>query len=161
AAPKSTATAAAPSTPAAGQADHTATPTVAAPDSAGNPAANNATPANTGPASKDADAGNHGATPMAGGQVGFIDGNVPDLDILVAGVQPGIQVVVLDPNGNGVQQIADYLSSHDAHDLDAIQIVSHGEDATVRLGNTILGLADISMFKDQLATIGQSLKPGG
>ena len=69
--------------------------------------------------------------------------------------------MILDPDSNGVQQIADYLTSHDEHNLDAIQIVSHGEDATVRLGNTILGLADISMFSTQLATIGQALKPGG
>ena len=91
----------------------------------------------------------------------FIDGNVPDVQMLAHGVQAGIEVVILDTSSNGVEQIADYLTSHNEHDLDAIQIVSHGEEAAVRLGNTILGLADISLFKQQLATIGQALKPGG
>ena len=94
-------------------------------------------------------------------QIVFIDGNVPDARMLAHGVQAGIEVVILDTSSNGVQQIADYLTSHNEHDLDAIQIVSHGEEAAVRLGNTILGLADISLFKQQLATIGQALKPGG
>ena len=153
----------------ASSADHTATPAATAPAAAAppagtsNPAANNtAAPVPVGPAAAaDAGSGTPGSTPTAGQQIVFIDGNVPDAQSLVAGVKPGIQVVILDPNGNGVQQMADYLSSHDEHNLDAIQIVSHGEDATVRLGNTILGLADISMFSPQLATIGQALKPGG
>jgi hypothetical protein len=94
-------------------------------------------------------------------QIVFIDSNVPDAQALAAGVQPGITVVILDPNANGVQEIADYLTENNVQNLAAIQIVSHGEDATVRLGNTIFGLADISMFSQQLATWGQALQPGG
>jgi hypothetical protein len=97
----------------------------------------------------------------AGQQIVFIDSNVPDAQLLAQGVQPGITVVMLNPNSNGVQQIADYLSDNNIHNLAAIQIVSHGEDATVRLGDTIFGLADISLFSQQLATIGQALQPGG
>ena len=128
----------------------------AAPTDSGNP---------NGPADSSPAGGTSAApaeTPSnVGHQIVFIDGNVPDAQTLAHGVQPGIEVVILDPNSNGVQQIADYLTSHNEQNLDAIQIVSHGEDATVRLGNTILGLADISMFSTQLATIGQALKPGG
>ena len=136
-------------------ADHPATPPSSPTDNS-----NTGTPA---------DSSSGGGSPAAsattssttGHQIVFIDGNVPDAQALAQGVQPGIEVVILDPNGNGVQQIADYLTSHNEQNLDAIQIVSHGEDATVRLGNTIFGLADISMFSSQLATIGQALKPGG
>ncbi|HTB40828.1 MAG TPA: DUF4347 domain-containing protein, partial [Reyranella sp.] len=149
-------------------ADHPATPPAAAAAPAAAPAPSTA-PADSGNASGPADSSPAGGTSAApaetpsnvGHQIVFIDGNVPDVQTLVQGVQAGIEVVVLDPNTNGVQQIADYLTSHNEQNLDAIQIVSHGEDATVRLGNTILGLADISMFSTQLATIGQALKPGG
>ena len=157
-APSSAAPAADPS------ADHPATPP--APASA---AAPTAPPTDSGHPNGPADsspAGGTSADPAetssnVGHQIVFIDGNVPDAQTLAQGVQAGIKVVILDTNSNGVQQIADYLTSHNEHNLDAIQIVSHGEDATVRLGNTILGLADISMFSTQLATIGQALKPGG
>ncbi|HTR86398.1 MAG TPA: DUF4347 domain-containing protein, partial [Reyranella sp.] len=97
----------------------------------------------------------------SGQQIVFIDGNVPDAQALAQGVQPGITVVILDPNANGVQEMADYLTENNVQNLAAIQIVSHGEDATVRLGNTIFGLADIGMFSQQLATIGSALQPGG
>src|SRR5262249_51419096 len=66
-----------------------------------------------------------------------------------------------DTASNGVQQMADHLSQPNEHDLEAIQVVSHGEQAAVRLGNTVLGLADIATFRPQLAAIGQALKPGG
>ena len=153
---------------AAPAADHAAD-SPATPPAAAAPTAPAAVPTDStnrnGPADSSAASGTSAApaeTPSnVGHQIVFIDGNVPDVQTLVQGVQAGIEVVVLDPNSNGVQQIADYLTSHNEHNLDAIQIVSHGEDATVRLGNTILGLADISMFSTQLATIGQALKPGG
>ena len=99
--------------------------------------------------------------PNVGRQIVFIDGNVPDPQALVRGVQAGIEVLILDIGSNGVQQIADYLTSRNEHHLDAIQIVSHGEAATVRLGNTTLGLPNIAELKQQLATIGRALKPGG
>ncbi len=145
--------------PAAPAADH----------AADQPAAPSAAPADSSSSNIPADSAAGGGSPAApatpsstaGHQIVFIDGNVPDAQALAQGVQPGIEVVILDPNSNGVQQIADYLTSHNEQNLDAIQIVSHGEDATVRLGNTIFGLADISLFSTQLAAIGQALKPGG
>jgi len=135
---------------------------------ADHPATLSPAPTDTGSPNVPADGNSGGASAAvpsstASHQIVFIDGNVPDADALAQGVQQGqgIEVVILDPNSNGVQQIADYLTSHNEQNLDAIQIVSHGEDATVRLGNTIFGLADISMFSPQLATIGNALKPGG
>src|SRR5216683_3121389 len=99
----------------------------------------------------------------AGAVVGtaVIDPHVPDYQILAAGVKPGEEVVVLDANTDGVKQIADWLASHDEHNVDAIHIVSHGEDGTIRLGSTILAANDINQFSQPLAAIGAALKPGG
>src|SRR6266851_3948877 len=104
-----------------------------------------------------------GAAPAdssSGHQIVFIDPHVPDYQIL-AGVKPGEEVVVLDANTDGVKQIADWLASHDEHNVDAIHIVSHGEDGTIRLGSTILAANDINQFSQPLAAIGAALKPGG
>ena len=46
------------------------------------------------------------------------------------------EVVLLDTHQNGIEQISDTLLNHD--DLDAIHIISHGEDGNVQLGNTRL-----------------------
>ncbi len=105
-----------------------------------------------------------GAAPTdssSGQQVVFIDPHVPDYQILAAGVKPGEEVVILDANTDGVQQIADWLASHNEHNVDAIHIVSHGEDGTVRLGSTILATNDVNQFAQPLAQIGAALKPGG
>jgi hypothetical protein len=97
----------------------------------------------------------------SGQQVVFIDPHVPDYQLLAAGVKPGEQVVILDPNTDGVQQIANWLASHNEQNVDAIHIVSHGEDGTVRLGSTILAANDVNQFAQPLAEIGAALKPGG
>src|SRR6266851_3981042 len=105
-----------------------------------------------------------GAAPAdssSGHQIVFIDPHVPDYQILAAGVKPGEEVVVLDANTDGVKQIADWLAGHDEHNVDAIHIVSHGEDGTIRLGSTILAANDINQFSQPLAAIGAALKPGG
>jgi len=105
-----------------------------------------------------------GAAPAdssSGHQIVFIDPHVPDYQILAAGVKPGEEVVILDANTDGVQQIANWLASHNEHDVDAIHIVSHGEDGTVRLGSTILATNDVNQFAQPLAQIGAALKAGG
>jgi hypothetical protein len=105
-----------------------------------------------------------GAAPTdsaSGQQVVFIDPHVPDYQLLAAGVKPGEQVVILDANTDGVRQIADWLASHNEHNVDAIHIVSHGEAGTVRLGGTILATNDVNQFAQPLAEIGAALKPGG
>jgi hypothetical protein len=105
-----------------------------------------------------------GAAPAegaTGNQVVFIDPHVPDYQLLAAGVKPGEQVVILNANTDGVRQIADWLASHDEHNVDAIHIVSHGEDGTVRLGSTILSTNDVNQFAQPLAQIGAALKSGG
>ena len=43
-------------------------------------------------------------------EIAFVDSRVPDLRTLLHGVKPGGQVVVLDPNCDGIQQIADTLA---------------------------------------------------
>ena len=79
----------------------------------------------------------------------------------MAGVAPGVLAVLLDPNQDGVQQIAHWLTSHEVRGLAAIDIVAHGSDGAIQLGSTLLSAGTIAEHQAALATIGDALAPGG
>jgi|GEM_PF-3343467 len=72
----------------------------------------------------------------------FVDSRVQDVQTLLAGVKPGIEVVFLDPQKDGVDQISSYLQSH-TH-VSAMYIVSHGASGEVVLGTTTLDAATLT-----------------
>jgi hypothetical protein len=92
-------------------------------------------------------------------QVVFIDRSVANYQQLLAGLPAGTQYVVLNPNGDGLTQIAQYLQQHPG--VDAIHLVSHGENGAIQVGATWLTEADISAYSGELAQIGAAMKPGG
>jgi hypothetical protein len=94
-------------------------------------------------------------------QIVFIEGSVADNQILAEGVQPGVKVVILNPDANGVQQIVDYRQRHDIQNLDAISIVADGADGELQLGDTLLSASNVAAYQPQLAEIGAALEPGG
>ncbi len=102
-----------------------------------------------------ADALSTTAPPADRREVVFVDPNVGNFEALVSGVHPAAEVVVLNPTGDGLQQIADYLS--DVSDIDAVHIVSHGEAGAVSLGGMTLDLAAIDARSETLAQIGDAL----
>lgn len=77
-------------------------------------------------------------TPKA---IAFIDTAVSDWKNLVDGVTPGTEVILLDSNHNGVEQIAQKLGGSN---FSAVHIVSHGAVGSLQLGNTILTLDTLS-----------------
>jgi hypothetical protein len=77
-------------------------------------------------------------TPKA---IAFIDTAVPDWKTLVDGVTPGTEVILLDSNHNGVEQIAQKLRGGN---FSAVHIVSHGAVGSLQLGNTMLTLDTLS-----------------
>jgi hypothetical protein len=60
----------------------------------------------------------------------FVDGSIADYDALVSELRGDrsrdLAVVVLDPAGDGLEQISRTLALYS--DLDAVHIVSHGEE---------------------------------
>ena len=70
----------------------------------------------------------------------FIDARVSDYQGLVADLlansveDRSIEVVVLDSEKDGIEQIGEALGSYQG--LDAVHIVSHGSDTGVQLGDT-------------------------
>lgn len=92
-------------------------------------------------------------------EVVFVDASVKGYQQLVAGLKPGTEVVVLDANKDGLQQIADYLQGRSG--IDSIHILSHGDVGKVQLGNTWLDGSSIALRSDLLTSIGQTLDKNG
>ncbi|MFW3898427.1 DUF4347 domain-containing protein [Pseudomonas bharatica] len=92
-------------------------------------------------------------------EVVFVDGQVSNVGQLLEGLSPKTEVVVLDPNKDGLQQMADYLKGRD--NLDAIHLLSHGADGTVQLGNVWLASNNLAEHRAALESIGAALKADG
>ncbi len=82
----------------------------------------------------------------------FIDSGVADYESIVAGVLPGQQVIILDRQKNGIEQITSeiekYASTNGA--IDSVHIISHGNSGNLELGNTSLSSDNIEQYKSQL-----------
>lgn len=89
----------------------------------------------------------------------FIDSNVQNYAQLINGVSEGTEVVVLDGNKDGLQQIADYLNGRSG--IDAIHIVSHGSLGQITLGAVTLDQAALSEQAATLSVVGQALTDTG
>ena len=89
----------------------------------------------------------------------FVDERVVDLDVLLAGFSPEIEVVLLDAEEDGIEQIAATLAG--AENLSAIHIVSHGSPGLLQLGATALSEANLDQYTEELGEIGNALSPTG
>ncbi|MEM6404743.1 MAG: DUF4347 domain-containing protein, partial [Cyanobacteria bacterium P01_D01_bin.116] len=89
----------------------------------------------------------------------FVDSNVADYQSLVNSVEPGTEVVILDTNRNGVEQITEVLANYD--NLDSVQILSHGDSAVLQLGNSSLDNGNIESYENQLQQWGKALSKNG
>ncbi|MBW4442205.1 MAG: DUF4347 domain-containing protein [Plectolyngbya sp. WJT66-NPBG17] len=84
----------------------------------------------------------------------FIDANVSDAATLMAGVQPGTEVHLLD-RGNAIEQITQTLLGRSG--IESLQIVSHGGSGGVQLGEDWLNVQSLPRFAGWLQSWGQAL----
>jgi hypothetical protein len=70
-----------------------------------------------------------------------------------------IEVVLLDAQVDGVQQVSAILAGR--QDLDALHLVTHGDDAAIRLGGTWLNAGNIDAYAGQVAAWGDALNSTG
>ncbi|SDG92484.1 MULTISPECIES: Ig-like domain-containing protein [unclassified Duganella] len=89
----------------------------------------------------------------------FIDAGVANAAALVAGAGDDVLVVKLVSWRDGVEQIATVLRQH--QDLDSVQIVSHGAQGQLQLGNTVLSAANLDAYLDALHEWGAALSDSG
>jgi len=87
---------------------------------------------------------------MVSAKVIFIDSTVADYQTLASGAINGAEVIILNPEQNGIAQITDYLRKNAP--VDSIHIVSHGSPATLYLGNTTLSLSNLNNYQEHLSS---------
>jgi VCBS repeat-containing protein len=89
-------------------------------------------------------------------EVVFVDPAVPNYQELLGGMDPNIEVIMLDERQDGVEQMATTLSGRSG--IDAIHLISHGSAGQLQLGTGTLNADSMSsQYEDELATIQQSL----
>lgn len=89
-------------------------------------------------------------------EVVFVDPTVPNYQELLRGMDPNIEVIMLDGGQDGVEQMATTLSGRSG--IDAIHLISHGSAGQLQLGTGTLNAESMSgEYVDALATIQQSL----
>ena len=94
----------------------------------------------------------------AGKEIVFIDSRVEDYASLLAGSEVD-EFVVLKPDRNGVEQMAEYL--HGRAGIEAIHILSHGTPGGLLIGDSLLDLlAAADRDAPELQALGTSLAPG-
>lgn len=87
----------------------------------------------------------------------FVDARVPDPAAFTA---PGREVIVLNLDEDGIDQIANALDGRSG--IDAIHIVSHGDSGSLSLGSGAVTTDAIeALHHDELLAIGQALSPEG
>lgn len=85
----------------------------------------------------------------------FIDQALPDLAILLAGIRPGAEVVFLDPNRGGIEQITETLRGRKG--IKTLHILSHGQAGSLSLGRRVLNRENLPEYADLLAKWKSSL----
>ena len=89
-------------------------------------------------------------------EIVFIDTSVDDYQTLMEGINPNAEVILLDSTRDGIEQIAEILG--DRSDIDAIHIISHGDQGELYLGTGTLSMESMQgEYADELATINQAL----
>ncbi|BFM07277.1 hypothetical protein R50071_24810 [Halioxenophilus aromaticivorans] len=99
----------------------------------------------------------------------IIDSNVEDYELLLEEItnqnsdqERNIEVVVLDNNRDGLSQLTDTLANY--QNLDAVHLISHGDDGQILLGNSyineaslISNFSQVSQWADAFSTDGEFL----
>lgn len=90
----------------------------------------------------------------------FVDAGVADYQTLIEDIRQQsndseLTIYLLNPKDDGIEQITDILSERataDGRAVDAVHVVSHGNDAALRLGNSILDGGTLDGYASLLAS---------
>lgn len=89
-------------------------------------------------------------------EVVFVDPTVPNYRELLSGMDPNVEIIMLDGGRDGIEQMAGALSGRTG--IDAIHLISHGSSGELQLGTGTLNAESMSgHYAGELATIQQAL----
>jgi hypothetical protein len=95
-------------------------------------------------------------TSAARQEIVFLSPSVRDYQQLLDGISPNVEVIILDPARDGVQQMAEVLAGRTG--IDAIHLIGEGTEAEMHLGASFLTQESISTrYAEQFQQISQSL----
>src|SRR4028118_1901334 len=82
----------------------------------------------------------------------FIDPALDDYQSLADAMLPGAEIIILDKNGNGVEQITTKLQTIAAAGgtVDQVHIFSHGNSGSLQLGSATLNSDNLPQYESQL-----------
>ncbi len=94
----------------------------------------------------------------------FVNDDVSDYEALVAGLRTNdenstIEVIVLDSDRDGIQQISEILSQY--QDISALHFITHGSDGQIDIGSTRLDLETLRQNNEMISGWGDSLTETG
>ena len=90
----------------------------------------------------------------------FVDATVDDVQQLIDGIDPTFEVHIVEPGVDGVAFMASVVEGRS--DIDAIHVISHGNQGRINLGTAVLDETSINgEYADALITIGNALSDNG
>jgi Ca2+-binding RTX toxin-like protein len=85
----------------------------------------------------------------------LVDSTVDQYQSLVQNLRSEAEVVVLDPNQDGVEQITEVLTTR--NNIESLHILSHGDAGRVYLGSTQLSSETLNHYRDRIQDWQRSL----
>jgi hypothetical protein len=101
---------------------------------------------------------NASASPPAR-ELAFVDASIPDAQRLIDGLRPGIEVVVVGPQEDGVAAMAMALQGRTG--LEAIHLIGHGSAGQAFLGRSTLDATQLAQWDVAFAGIRNALAADG
>jgi ABC-type amino acid transport substrate-binding protein len=89
----------------------------------------------------------------------FVDANVADYQTLIQQVKPNTEVIIIDAQKDGIEEITQTLAQRE--DINSIQIISHGSNGNVQLGNTWLNVSTLGDYSPKIQAWGNALGENG
>jgi Ca2+-binding RTX toxin-like protein len=81
-------------------------------------------------------------------QLIFVDSNVPDHSYLCEKLPANTEVIILNPERNGIEEITEILEKRTK--TDTIHVISHGKPGTLLLGNTELNAHNLENYASKI-----------
>ena len=92
--------------------------------------------------------------------IAFISADVLDYEVLIKGLQPGVEVHVLKSSDldQSIQEITQTLAGRSG--ISSLQLLSHGSDGSLQLGNGSLNRSNLDRYSSSIASWSSSLAKG-
>ncbi|MGB0758422.1 MAG: DUF4347 domain-containing protein [Rubripirellula sp.] len=99
-------------------------------------------------------------TQVVSSEIVIIDSRVPDIEQLLNDLEQStkeIEILVLDQNSDGIEQITDFLDNKS--DIAALHLVSHAETGAIQLGNLWLSDANLDGYAGAITSWQRAFEP--